>query len=43
MLRNLETLKLASEAFKIKEIKKPKYNAYDAYKNQLNGRELHDN
>ena len=32
MLRNLETLKLASEAFKIKEVKKPKYNAYDAYK-----------
>ena len=43
MLRNLETLKLASEAFKIKETKKPKYNGYDAYKSQLNGREMHDN
>ena len=42
MLRNLETLKLASEAYKIKETKKPKYTGYDAYKSQVNGKDLHD-
>jgi len=42
MLRNLETLKLASEAYKIKETKKPKYSGYDAYKSQMNGKDMHD-
>ena len=42
MLRNLETLKLASEAYKVKESKKPKYSGYDAYKSQTNGKEMHD-